>query len=420
MSLIPGISVMFDLQGGTCPDAGSRTYMNGDLYGPLPLPEYVGKTFSGWYSTPAGDTRIFPDWRVFGSNHTLYAVWDKYTPYAPALVSFSLEGGVSWNAGTRVYSSGQQVYGVFPEVTRTDGKVLEGWFTAPVGGLRVFEDRLVGLPDHTLYARWYYPQPAYGAVYFLGEGGTVLGGQFVFTYAYSGLTYGEVVGGPLPVAARDGYKFLGWWSSPAGGGRMLSVDMPTGLGGNILWYARWEALASGEVDNLDVGTFRSVDGWVSITLEKVVGSLPAALLEAYRGWVTEADRKQRLSLILEGVMFDYRGAVDADNHPVGELDATSVPVSLLRNVLTTIWYTLGVELGLPAASMQEYRSGWYDSNVVLRSLFLELRTGRNRFRSGSGWSPTYSARKVSDAVAAVSSGTGRDVPPVNYNFPPPG
>jgi len=418
MSLIPGISVMFDLQGGTCPDAGSRTYMNGDLYGPLPLPEYVGKTFSGWYSTPAGDTRIFPDWRVFGSNHTLYAVWDKYTPYAPALVSFSLEGGVSWNAGTRVYASGQQVYGVFPEVTRTDGKVLEGWFTDPVGGLRVFEDRLVSLPDHTLYAQWDYPQPYYGAVYFLGEGGTVLGGQFVFTFTHSGLTYSEVVGGSLPVAMREGYKFVGWWSSPSGGGRKLSAEMPTGLGGNILWYARWEALASGDVDNLDVGTFRSVDGWVSITLEKVVGSLPAALLEAYRGWVTEADRKQRLSLILEGVMFDYRGAVDADNHPVGGLDATSVPVSLLRNVLTTIWYTLGVELGLSAVSMQEYRSGWYDSNVVLRSLFLELRTGRNRFRSGTGWSPTYSALKGSDAAVAVASTTGRDVPPINYDLPP--
>jgi hypothetical protein len=200
---------------------------------------------------------------------------------------------------------------------------------------------------------------------------------------------------------------------------MLSADMATGVGGIVLWYARWEALPCGDVDYLDVGTFQSVNGWVSITLEKVVGSLPAALLEAYRGWVTEADRKQRLSLILEGVMFDYRGAVDADNHPVGGLDDTSVPVSLLRNVLTTIWYTLGVELGLSAVSMQEYRSGWYDSNVVLRSLFLELRTGRNRFRSGLGCSPTYRALKGSSFSGAFEPSTERDVPPINYS-PVPG
>jgi hypothetical protein len=155
--------------------------------------------------------------------------------------------------------------------------------------------------------------------------------------------------------------------------------------------------------------FRSVNGWVSITLLNVENSLPAALLDAYRAWLTGDVRKHRLSLILEGVMFDYRGAVDADNHPVGELDPTAVPVSLLRNVLTTIWYTLGVEMGIPAEVMQEYRTGWLDSNVVLRTLFLELRTGRNRFRSGLGWAPTYRKGPGSGtSYAAGAGGSGGD------------
>jgi hypothetical protein len=134
----------------------------------------------------------------------------------------SLEGGVSWNAGTRVYVAGQQVYGVFPEVTREDGKVLEGWFTAPVGGVRAHEDRLVVLPDHTLYARWYYPQPAYGAVYFLGEGGTVLVWPVcVYLHASQKLTYREVVGGAAARRSARWIQVLGLVVIAFCGGRML-------------------------------------------------------------------------------------------------------------------------------------------------------------------------------------------------------
>jgi len=402
VSLIPGITVTFDLQGGTSPDAGPRTYALDDLYGPLPVPTYEGHTFSGWFTSPlAGGTRIFPDWRVLGSDHTLYAIWDMVAGWYTR-ISFSTQGGISTNAGTRQYSVGE-VYGPFPDVVRMDGKVLKGWYTEPILGTRVYEDFIANPPDRTLYAQWEDPSPAYGTIYFLSEGGT-LSGQSVFYCTDSGRTLGQVVGGPLPVPSRDGYVFRGWWSAPSSGGVKWGYGSPVPVGGTSL-YARWEAQGSTVVDDM----FRSVNGWVSITLLNVENSLPAALLDAYRAWLTGDVRKHRLSLILEGVMFDYRGAVDADNHPVGELDPTAVPVSLLRNVLTTIWYTLGVEMGIPAEVMQEYRTGWLDSNVVLRTLFLELRTGRNRFRSGLGWAPTYRKGPGSGtSYAAGAGGSGGD------------
>ena len=399
---------------------GSGAVPADTVYGTLPIPSKAGHEFLGWWtgatseypSVPVTDSTVL----AFG-HHTLYAHWNRLAG-ADVTVTFSLMGGASSDAGPRTYTPGE-LYGSLPSATKV-GESFAGWYTAPTGGSRVYTDWPVPSESHTLYARW-TTATLFGVVYFLPEGG-VLPGQTRFE-AVDECVYGVLTGGPLPVPTRLGYAFVGWWTQPASGGIKVEFDHPVPAGNTEL-YARWEAVGTTVVDDL----FHSVNGWVSINVVNAGGALPAALLDVYRSWLTPEVRAHRLGLILEGVMFDYRTAVDADNHPVGRLDAASVPVSLLRNVLVTVWYSLGVEMSLGAAVLQEYRTGWLDSNVVLRTLFLELRTGRNRFQSGLAWSPTYvpGAGSATAGVAAPSSADAGypepiepEPPPISYN-PPPG
>ncbi|MDD4174747.1 MAG: InlB B-repeat-containing protein [Kiritimatiellae bacterium] len=418
-----GETVTLDPQGGSAESASLRfgpfydwpalgsAHPSGMTYGSLPVPVKAGHEFLGWWTGPTSE---YPSAPVSSAtplawgHHTLYAHWNRLAG-ADVAVTFSLTGGASSDAGPRTYTPGG-LYGPLPSAVK-EGMTFAGWHTQPDGGTRVYADWPVPSASHTLYARWTAEAP-YAVVYFLPEGGA-LSGQTRFEYS-TATVYGEMTGGALPVPARTGYAFRGWWTAALSGGVKVEAGYPVPAG-NTQLHARWEASGSTAVDDL----FRSVDGWVAISLGNVEGSIPAGLLEAYRGWLTEAVRRHRLSLIVEGVLFDYRAAVDADNHPVGSLDETSVPVSLLRNVLVTVWYSLGVEMSLGAAALLEYRTGWLDSNVVLRSLFLELRTGRNRFRSGLGWSPTYSALPGVPAAAGYPSPVEPEVPPISYN-PPPG
>ena len=67
--------VTFNPNGGTVNPA-SKTVVNGERYGALPVPEREGYSFAGWFTAPDGGTRVTEDTVVsLTADQTLYARW---------------------------------------------------------------------------------------------------------------------------------------------------------------------------------------------------------------------------------------------------------------------------------------------------------------------------------------------------------
>ncbi len=158
--------------------------------------------------------------------------------------------------------------------------------------------------------------------------------------------------------------------------------------------------------------------WVVYDTGAAAATLPPSLATAYAAWLDAATRAQRLALLVSGVVADFRQAVAADADPVGKENATSVPVSCLRQVSAVVWYTLALEMGEDATV---YRSAWLDSEIYLRRLYQDLEAGGTA--SGATGTPRYVPGNLS-ASGGGSAATGAllHVPaysPINY-APPPG
>lgn len=398
-------TIVWDTNGGTpssianssCTNPQTATNPNGDAYSLFmpAAPARSGYAFIGWhswgspyYNVPqlVSASDIVPGQDVGELTVTLHAHW-------ASLVTLVPNGGTVESELISVESSanygGAKTYGSALPLPARIGYRFDGWWTGlgvtypsvPVdAGTACIEQA------HTLYAHWSLAVVV--TVTFVWNGGTSSSpatAEFTLPAFY----------GTLPAVARDGYAFAGWWTAPSGGTRVLA-DYPIPSADHAL-YARWTAAGSGSADDV----FVSADGWVDVTLAKVVASFPAAVLEVYNSWLTQELREARLGILLEGVIDDYRTATGASRHPVGELSEVSVPVACLRPLLNTVWYSLAVEMGMPQASALEYRTAWLDAGVFLRGLFIELRTGTSRYLAEAGCAaPTYAR------PAAASSGGG--------------
>ena len=142
-------TVNFDANGGTVNPASQEAPYKA-AYGELPTPTREGYNFAGWYTDKSGGTVVTETTTVETDQpHTLYAHWTgkQYT------VTFELNYDGAGTAGTKQVTCGEK-YGDLPTPTRK-GYYLEGWFTKPTGGFKVYEsDEVDKTEDHTLYAHW--------------------------------------------------------------------------------------------------------------------------------------------------------------------------------------------------------------------------------------------------------------------------
>ena len=374
-------------------------------------PARSGYAFIGWhswgspyYNVPqlVSASDIVPGQDVGELTVTLHAHW-------ASLVTLVPNGGTVESGLISVESSsncgGAKTYGASLPLPVRSGYRFLGWWTGlgvVYPSVPVNADTVCIEQAHTLYAHWELSVEV--TVTFAWNGGTSqssASAEYTLPAFY----------GTLPAVTREGYAFAGWWTAPSGGARVLA-DYPV-AGADHALYARWTAAGSGSAADV----FVSVDGWVDVTLAKVVASFPAAVLEVFNSWLTLELREARLDILLEGVISDYRAATGASRHPVGELSDVSVPVACLRPLLNTVWYSLAVEMGMPQEATLEYRTAWLDAGVFLRGLFIELRTGTSRYLAEAGCaSPTYSspAERGSSGGASGSS-TGR-TGTINYGI----
>ena len=261
----PRVVVTFDANGGA-PAKQNVTQVVDTEYKLLATPPswsgglYV---FTGWFTAKIGGVQVTESTKVTQVKaHTLYAQWEpnRYT------VTFNAQGG-SVSPATKVVTQGQG-YGTLPVPTRIDHAFL-GWFTAPGGGTQVKANTKVTLSSpHTLHANWIY---IFITVTFDANDGTPSSEDVE-------QTYGQPYVLPPP-PEREGYTFLGWFTSPSGTGAPVTAS--TQVSANTRLYARW-AVVSGGVSGggatpVYVYAFADGPGTVSPASAQVVNGNPVTL-----------------------------------------------------------------------------------------------------------------------------------------------
>ena len=137
-------SVTFDAAGGICPEP-SRSVVEGDQIGTLPVPDRTGYDFLGWIDS-LGNT--VSDDTVVSADMVCVAQWQAKS----FTVTFNANGGsVSLTSKSVTFDS---PYGELPTPTRAN-YTFAGWYTDTVTGVKVTADMLVSITaDLVLYARW--------------------------------------------------------------------------------------------------------------------------------------------------------------------------------------------------------------------------------------------------------------------------
>lgn len=222
--------------------------------------EKTGYTLEGWY-TSAEVQDENTKW-VFLNNMatedvTLYAKWTQNIYQLSYDLNY--EGADKIEGKSVTYDA---AYGTLYEPTCT-GYTFLGWFSAIEDGVQIIEEDIYTIAsDSTIYAHW----KAVGyTVTFDANGGELENTELLVTYDS---TYGE-----LPVPAREGYEFIGWFTDK-NDGLGITEDTKVTITAPQTLYARWEA---SEYDvTFDTTGGIEISNKKKVIFDEVYGELPVA------------------------------------------------------------------------------------------------------------------------------------------------
>lgn len=203
--------------------------------GTLPVPTLDGYTFAGWYDAATGGTQVTAA-TVYttADDSTVYATWTPVTYN----INTDANGGNDVADGTYTIENGTIPAGG----TRT-GYTFSHWEVAADSGNWVAGETFDAgssaagkYSDVTLKAIW--TANDYTASFELNDAegigsASVDKNQITVTYD-SAVNTNEA----LPVATRNGYTFLGWFTSAEGGEKVTDATVYT-TDGNSTYYAQW-------------------------------------------------------------------------------------------------------------------------------------------------------------------------------------
>ena len=235
-------TVTFDAttNGGTLSGSSSKTVTMGQQYGTLPTANKTYNTFTGWFTSPTGGVKV-ESTTVFnaGTNQTLYAQFSQNTNTITFNSAMADIGDYYLNGSKVVFSSPGNV-----TVTVNSGSSFTIGFT--VTDLSYQFDKFYfeeDGEDWTSTTNPYNLQISSNDVYvsadvvtatftvtFNANGGTVSPATKTVTY---GLQYGD-----LPVPAKTGYNFKGWYTN-ADNGDLVTSSSVYSITTNQTLYAHW-------------------------------------------------------------------------------------------------------------------------------------------------------------------------------------
>ena len=142
------------------------------------------------------------------------------------------------------------VFGTFmPAEQALTGYTFYGWHTTESSGVEYTEDSIV-TKNVTLYAHWsvnsYVVNVDPNDGYFENYLSTSAEGVLIYDRTYDTLSYSRDYGSTFSslwpgVVAREGYEFLGFYTTPETGGTQISKS--TKITGSLTAYARWKILS---------------------------------------------------------------------------------------------------------------------------------------------------------------------------------
>ena len=211
---------MLDATGGYC-DPAILEVSVGREYSSLPTPQKNESTFDGWYTAASGGSLVTNSTNVTNTqDHTLYAHWTAVA--ANVTLHFDAAGGTVSPTSRQVTEG--QAYGTLPTPTRS-GYTFAGWYTRATGGDAVTAQTVAGDEDVTIYAHWTGESLT---ITFNANGGTV---SEASRTVVRGSQYKR-----LPIPARGGYNFDGWYTAATGGTLVTAGDYPSA---STTLYAHW-------------------------------------------------------------------------------------------------------------------------------------------------------------------------------------
>ncbi|MCD7746703.1 MAG: leucine-rich repeat protein [Lachnospiraceae bacterium] len=303
-------TVTFNANGGSTLTT-STTVTYASTYGTLPTPTRTGYTCSGWYTAASGGSQVTASTTVsITAAQTLYAHWTAQT----YTVSFNANGGSTSTSSKTVTYAGS--YGTLPTPTRT-GYTFTGWFTAAGGGSQVTGSTTVSITSaQTLYAHW--SKNSY-VVTFDANGGSVSTETATVIYAS---TYGT-----LPTPARDGYSFLGWYTSSSSG-TQVTEGTTVQTAGNHSLYAHW-------IEQTETQTITVSSATKNATIKQAyVKNGTFSLGASAQGGLTYTSSNNKIATVSSG------GEVTMKGYGTVKITITAAPSGEYKQTSTTITLTV--------------------------------------------------------------------------------
>lgn len=267
--------VYFNANGGSV-GTSSKVITYKSTYGTLPTPTMTNYEFQGWYTEISGGYKRTATTSVStADNHTLYARWKGVT----TKLSYNTNGGSSITT-TKTLTYGES-YGTLSTPTRT-GYDFVGWYSSPTGGNLITSDTIVrAIANQTIYAQWSIKTPK---ITFNGNGGYLIVDDLKESKSVELKKYG-VPYGTLPIPERDGYTFVGWFTTSTGTKQVFSSTILEATSSQNL-YAQWQAKEYSI--NFDAMGGQVNPKSMRVLYDGTYGELPVPTKEGYAfiGWYT--------------------------------------------------------------------------------------------------------------------------------------
>lgn len=223
----------------------------------------------------------------FASGEIVYITEGDYNNYKQGVVRVTFDG----NGGDTDTKQADVVFDVeygskLPANATRVGYTFDGWYTEPYGGERVTSDSKVNQSnDFTLYAHW--KANTYKVSFDVNANGATVAASS------KNVTYDNVYG-TLPTPALPGTTFVGWYTAPSGGEKILS-DTKVKITEDQILYAHWSRNTYTIYFNGNGGNV-STDS-AEVTYGEAYGTLPTPTRDYYTfvGWYTDPNAGSRVT-----------------------------------------------------------------------------------------------------------------------------